>query len=57
MKFGYKSLFGKCVDCIGCNRLELINFNGVYKCSSYVKTNRGCESNGRNKTRISRFRI
>ena len=26
-----------CNTCLGCNRLELENFNGVYRCNNYVK--------------------
>lgn len=26
-----------CRTCIGCNRLEQENFNGVYRCNNYAK--------------------
>ena len=32
MKYGYRELVGKCKTCLGCNRLEDINFKGVYRC-------------------------
>lgn len=28
----YKELKGLCKNCLGCNRLEDINFEGVYRC-------------------------
>lgn len=27
----------KCYTCLGCNRLELESFNGVYRCENYIK--------------------
>lgn len=33
MKYGYKELTGKCKRCyLKCNRVEDINFEGVYRC-------------------------
>lgn len=26
----------KCDTCLGCNRLEMPEFNGVYRCENYV---------------------
>lgn len=37
MKYGYKELKGKCKSCIGCNRCENIDFEGVYRCENYVE--------------------
>lgn len=37
MKYGYKELIGKCKTCLGCNRLENIDFKGVYRCENYIK--------------------
>lgn len=28
---------GKCINCLGCNRLELEDFEGVYRCENYVE--------------------
>lgn len=28
----YSQLIGKCANCLGCNRLEDINFRGTYRC-------------------------
>lgn len=37
MKYGYKDLVGKCKTCLfGCERLEDINFIGVYRCEYYL---------------------
>lgn len=38
MKYGYKDLKEntKCKTCLGCNRLELIDFTGVYRCENYI---------------------
>lgn len=33
----YPELYGKCPTCLGCNRLDLKDFKGVYRCNSYVK--------------------
>lgn len=33
----YPELYGKCPTCLGCNRLDLKGFKGVYRCNSYVK--------------------
>ncbi len=41
----------KCKTCLGCNRLEDINFKEVYRCENYV---RGREDNGREVTRNSK---
>ena len=27
----------KCHTCLGCNKLELEDFNGVYRCNNYIK--------------------
>lgn len=27
----------KCYTCLGCNRLELEDFNGIYRCNNYVE--------------------
>lgn len=37
MKYGYKELKGKCKSCIGCNRLEALEFNGVERCEYYTE--------------------
>lgn len=37
MKYGYGEVMGKCRDCYGCNRLEMIEFHGVYRCDNYIK--------------------
>lgn len=37
MKYNYPQLIGKCVKCIGCNRLELENFKGVWRCENYIE--------------------
>ena len=33
----YPELHGKCLTCLGCNRLDLKDFKGVYRCDSYVE--------------------
>lgn len=40
MKYNYKELTGKCKNCGGCNRLELENFRGVYRCENYIEIER-----------------
>lgn len=40
----------KCKTCLGCNRLEDINFKEVYRCENYM---RGAEENGGQITRNS----
>lgn len=38
MKYNYPQLEGLCKDCLyKCNRVEDINFKGVYRCEYYVK--------------------
>lgn len=37
MKYNYPQLIGKCAKCSGCNRLELDNFTGVYRCENYIE--------------------
>jgi hypothetical protein len=37
MKYNYPPLDGKCVKCIGCNRLENYNFKGVCRCENYIE--------------------
>lgn len=32
-----QELIGKCKTCLGCNRLELIEFKGTYRCENYIK--------------------
>ena len=32
-----KQLTGKCVTCLGCNRLEISDFEGVEECKNYAK--------------------
>lgn len=34
-QYKYAQLTGKCVKCLGCNRLELENFKGVWRCENY----------------------
>lgn len=36
-KIKYPKLIGKCIKCLGCNRLELENFKGTYRCENYIK--------------------
>lgn len=41
-------MFKKCINCLGCNRLELEQFNGTYRCENYVYDGRGeekCQEN------------
>lgn len=33
----YPELHGKCPTCLGCNRLDLKDFKGVYRCDYYVE--------------------
>lgn len=35
----------KCSTCLGCNRLEDINFNGVSSCNNYVRATPTLEDN------------
>ncbi len=32
-----KQLTGKCITCLGCNRLEIADFEGVDECKGYMK--------------------
>lgn len=32
-----KQLKGKCTTCLGCNRLELEEFEGYYRCENYMR--------------------
>lgn len=27
----------KCYSCLGCNKLEQENFNGIYRCENYMR--------------------
>ena len=31
-----KEMFGKCKNCLGCNRLENQEFKGTYRCNNYI---------------------
>lgn len=33
----YPELHGKCPTCLGCNRLDLKDFKGVYRCDYYME--------------------
>ena len=33
----YPELMNLCKKCIGCNRLEDINFKGIYRCQYYTE--------------------
>lgn len=37
MKYNYPPLGGICGKCRGCNRLELDNFKGVWRCENYIE--------------------
>ena len=38
MKIKYPELIGKCKTCeLGCQRLEDINFKGVFRCQYYIE--------------------
>ena len=39
MKYNYPELKGKCKKCIGCNRLEDLNFKGILRCENYFEKN------------------
>jgi len=38
MKYGYPEIREgtKCKTCLGCNRLEDLDFTGVFRCESYI---------------------
>lgn len=38
----------KCSTCLGCNRLEDINFKGVYRCNNYIKGKETKDEENRN---------
>lgn len=40
----------KCFTCLGCNRLELEDFNGIYRCQNYMKGAKdgNCKNNNKN---------
>lgn len=35
----WTELFGLCVNCLGCNKLEDENFKGTYRCKNWRSTN------------------
>lgn len=37
MKYNYPQLEGKCVKCLGCNRLLNENFKGVWRCENHIE--------------------
>lgn len=37
MKENNKSVQKKCDDCLGCNRLLIDSFQGVYRCKNYIQ--------------------
>ena len=37
MKEKYPELKGKCKICLGCNKLEEIDFAGYYRCENYMR--------------------
>ena len=48
MKYNYPQLIGKCVKCLGCNRLELENFKGVLRCENYIEKEQTEDEQNRN---------
>lgn len=40
----------KCYTCLGCNRLLLEDFKGVYRCNNYIK---GAKEDEQNRNTIS----
>lgn len=48
-KYGYPELDQKrkCITCMGCNRLELKEFVGTYRCENYVGGNENGHDNRR----------
>lgn len=38
----YKDLKGICNKCLGCNQLELIEFEGVSACKNFMKRKKRC---------------
>jgi len=36
-KYCWEEINNKCKKCLGCNRLELENFKGVYRCENYIE--------------------
>lgn len=33
----YPELHGKCLTCLGCNRLEQEDFKGIWRCEYYIE--------------------
>lgn len=33
----YPELIGNCINCLGCNRLENIDFKGRYRCPNFIE--------------------
>ena len=52
MKYKYPGLKGKCTTCIGCNRLELENFEGYYRCENYVKGDKNVRQDKNNSRQL-----
>lgn len=38
----------KCETCLGCNRLELMDFMGIYRCDNYIGGMTNGDDSGRN---------
>jgi len=49
MKSNYQKLEGKCKDCIGCNRLELEDFKGIWRCKNYIEKEQKSEPKSKNR--------
>ena len=52
MKYGYKELKGKCKSCIGCNRLEALEFNGIERCEYYTEEEKDNGNKQQSKTEL-----
>ena len=47
-----KNLEGKCISCLGCNRLEDINFKGIWRCQYFKEA----KDENRNTNEITKFK-
>ena len=48
MKYNYPPLGGICGKCRGCNRLELDNFKGVWRCENHIEKEKSKDEQDRN---------
>lgn len=48
-QYKYEKITEKCKKCIGCNRLEMDRFKGIWRCENYIKKEKKSEKKSKNR--------